>query len=306
MTEIQKQSILIVDDERINIKALSAVLADDYDLKVATSAAKAFHIANSETQPDLILLDIVMPDIDGYEACKYLKAEPKTSNIPIIFITGKSDEDDEAMGLTLGASDYITKPFRPAIVLARVKTQLKIKQQADLLEQMSYMDSLTNIHNRRYFDMALTSEWQRCWRNQRPLSLLMMDIDCFKQYNDQYGHQQGDFCLQRVADCLTQALRRASDHLARYGGEEFCVILPETDNANACQLAENVRMGIKALHLCHGSSICMDYVTLSIGVATALPSPEKTPASLILSADELLYQAKKTGRNRVSCQLPAQ
>ena len=304
MAENNKACILIVDDERINIKALSALLCDDYRIKIALSGRKALEIADSFSAPDLILLDVMMPEMDGYEVCKVIKNTKSTCHIPIIFITGKVDEEDETRGLNLGAVDYITKPFRPAIVSARVKTQIKVKQQSDLLAEMSYLDGLTDIHNRRSFDETLEIEWQSSLRYKRPLSLLMMDIDCFKQYNDFYGHQQGDSCLQSVASCLKNSIMRSTDHIARYGGEEFCVILPETGHESACDFAEKLREKVDAMHINHASSNCVDHITLSIGVATDVPTEGKTAKSLICSADAFLYQAKASGRNKVAFERP--
>ena len=224
----EQQKILIVDDQAENIQILSGILNEQYTLHFATTGAKAIAVAQ-EQLPDLILLDLFLPDINGYEVCNSLKSEEETSEIPVIFVTVSDDCDDEAKGLALGAIDYMTKPLNPAIVRARVKNHLDLKRYHDLLRNISEIDGLTCIPNRHKFDSVFLKEWRRGVRNKQPLSVIMLDIDCFKEYNDGLGHLAGDDCLKQVAQVLSQNLRRPADIVARYGGEEFVCILPGTD-----------------------------------------------------------------------------
>lgn len=291
--------ILIVDDQVSNIQLLAAMLGDDYRVRVATSGPDALEIAESAPQPDLILLDIVMPDMDGYEVCRRLKANPATQNIPVIFITALSSEADEERGLNLGAIDYIAKPLSAPIVRARVRNHAILKRKADLLESLAHVDSLTNIANRRRFDHTLQLEWRRCQRAGVPLALLLIDIDAFKAYNDHYGHGKGDLCLTMVASTLSAGLMRPADSVARYGGEEFAVLLPETDCATATLLGERLRERITAKRIPHAPAQRHESVTISVGCAAMLPGESHLPQELIDTADRNLYAAKRAGRNRV-------
>lgn len=226
---LAQRTVLIVDDQPDSIQVLARLIKDDYRVRVATGGEKALEIAAGEDPPDLILLDVEMPGIDGYEVCRRLKFHPRTVGIPVLFITARNDPEDEERGLTLGAVDYISKPFRPAVVRARVRNHMRLKVKSDLLEQYSMRDSLTNVANRRLFDARLAEAWARALREGHDLTLILMDIDHFKQYNDHYGHGAGDDCLCRVARALHTPLQRPGDLLARYGGEEFIALLPETD-----------------------------------------------------------------------------
>lgn len=294
-----KQKVLIVDDSPTSLKVLGELLKADYAVYVATSGKAALEKAVADP-PDLILLDIIMSDLDGYEVCRRLKAEESTKDIPVIFITAKSEEDDEVRGLALGAVDYITKPFRLPIVKARVQTHLELKRKTDILESISSKDGLTGIFNRRQFDTVFTVEWKRALRNKRPLAVIMIDIDCFKLYNDNYGHQAGDECLKAVARTLSDTLQRASDFVARYGGEEFVVILPETDPDTAFFIGKKLRSSVAALKIEHSFSTVAPYVTVSVGVASAVPALDMDSQTLLELADNALYEAKQSGRNRVT------
>ncbi|WP_411679715.1 diguanylate cyclase domain-containing protein [Clostridium thailandense] len=295
----EKQSILIVDDAIENIKILVELLRYDYSVKVATSGEKALKIAFSNNPPDLIILDVVMPNLDGYEVCKKLKASPITHNIPIIFITVKDSEEDEIEGFELGAADYITKPIRPVVVKARVKTHAKLKKYTDLLLNISYCDGLTGIPNRRRFDEYLKMELTVALREKVPLSLIMLDIDHFKLFNDNYGHQLGDSCLIKVAQELNSTIKRKNNLFARYGGEEFACILPNTKLQNAIEIAERFRMKVIELKIPHVHSLISDQITISLGVASIVPDHHSTVEALITGADNALYKAKKSGRNIV-------
>jgi len=291
--------VLIVDDSPVNIKFLGAALRDSYKVRFATTGEKALEIASSESPPDLILLDIVMPNMDGYEVCKRLKGNDRTRKIPVIFITAKGETEDETKGLELGAVDYIIKPFSLPIVKARVNTHVKLKKKSDYLEKLTYLDSLTNIANRKRFDEFVQQEWSRAMRNQTVLSMVLMDVDFFKNFNDNYGHSAGDECLARIAQSLTDTLARSTDFVARFGGEEFIAVLPETNFEHAGEIAEKMRFNIENLNIQHSHSDVCQMVTLSLGVATTIPSRCSTAADLIKAADDALYKAKARGRNQV-------
>lgn len=299
-TEFRKEkTILIIDDSPINIEHLAQVLKSEYNIKVANSGESGIEVARAQ-RPDLILLDIVMPNIDGYEVCRRLKAGDGTRNIPIIFISTKTDMEDETRGLELGAVDYITKPFRTPIVKARVRTQIQLKHNSDLLEKLALIDALTNLPNRRRFEQILKREWSRCRRSQAPISIMILDIDHFKQFNDHYGHPAGDRCLKRVAQALPIPLKRPADSIFRYGGEEFIAVLPETDHSVALKLAEKMRLQVASLAIpqVQGKDT-QPYISISIGVTTNIPSSRSNPKMLVQLADKMLYEAKHSGRNCV-------
>lgn len=282
-----------------NIKLLANGLKNEYQILVANNGIKALSIARSDTPPDLILLDILMPDINGYEVCRLLKNDPLTHDIPIIFVSALNDTFDEEKGLNLGAVDYISKPFHLPIVRARIRNQMMLKRKTDLLENMSHLDGLTQIANRRQFDERFEQETARCIRNHQYLAIIMIDIDFFKAYNDNYGHGKGDQCLIKVANALDQVLQRASDLFARYGGEEFVAILPDTPPDSVHQLAENMRLVIEQLALEHAYSPISNHVTISVGFACEVMTQTEQAQSLLNKADKALYEAKANGRNRV-------
>jgi len=293
------QNILVVDDARLNIQIMSDILANDYNLFCASSGSEAIEIAMSESL-DLILLDVIMPGMDGYEVCRRLKSNPHTKNVPVIFISAMTEVKDETKGLEMGAIDYIFKPVNPAIVKVRVKNHLELKKYRDILEQQSLLDGLTGIANRRHFDEIFDKEWRRALRGNDTLSLVFLDIDFFKKYNDYYGHLAGDDCLRQVGNALKKSLQRAGDLVARYGGEEFVIILPSTSQMEALKVAEKVRRHIEGLKIAHLRSDVSEYVTVSVGVATINPGIHINPVLLIEQADIALYQAKTRGRNRAS------
>lgn len=239
------------------------------------------------------------PEMDGYEVCRQLKENPDTRNVPIIFVTAKGDYSDEEQGLNLGAVDYIVKPFYLPIVRARVRTQLALKRKTDMLESLASLDGLTGIPNRRRFDEMLLSEWKRSSRAGISLSLMMMDIDYFKPFNDRYGHGAGDECLKRVANALSEALNRPGDLVARYGGEEFSAILPDTELEGAHLLAQRFRQAVEGLNIPHASSKASERVTLSVGFVAGVPSMGGRAEDFLAAADRMLYEAKEEGRNRV-------
>jgi len=290
--------LLVVDDQPINIQALYQIFHTDHEVFMATSGAQALDIC-ANNPPDLILLDVVMPGMDGLEVCRRLKADPLTANIPVIFVTGQSDPADETRGFETGAVDFISKPVNPAVVRARVKTHLTLKAQTDLLRSLVFIDGLTGVANRRHFDESFATEWRHCRRKTSSLALLMIDIDFFKLYNDHYGHPAGDACLQAVGATLKQGFGRSHDLVARYGGEEFVCLMPECDRAGALIKAEALRLAIAQLAIPHAASPVALVVTLSIGVAALVPGEQDQPRDLVNLADLALYKAKKEGRNRV-------
>ena len=289
--------VLIVDDAPSNLAILTETLRAHYDIRIASSGYEALRLVD-ENPPDLILLDIVMPDLDGYEVCRRLKERAATRNIPIIFLTSKGEVADETLGLALGAVDYIIKPISVPIVQARVRTHVELKRRGDLLEALSMRDGLTGIPNRRFFDDCLDRAWRQGLRTARPLSLLMADIDYFKDYNDTYGHMAGDECLKLVARTLTGVLNRPCDLAARFGGEEFTVVLEDTDVAGALHVAETMRAAVQDLGLPHAGSHIAPMVTISLGAACSVPTATSTPEALLCLADRKLYEAKQAGRNR--------
>lgn len=294
-----RQTVLIVDDSVENIEVLGEVLSSDYEVRFALSGRDALKCFEGDDPIDLVLLDIVMPEMDGYQVCKALKAEEKTRDIPVLFVTSLSDVEDETRGLGLGAIDYITKPISPPIVRARVRNHLELKRQRELLEDLCSIDGLTCIPNRRRFDETLEQEWSRSIRSDHPISLIMMDIDCFKAYNDNYGHVAGDECLRLLAQTLHCSMRRGGDLAARYGGEEFVVLLPETDLDGAVAVAGILKSEVESLNIKHAHSEVADKVTVSIGVATIVPSLDSSQETLLKAADNALYEAKENGRNQI-------
>lgn len=295
---LARPRLLVVDDQPVNIRSLHEIFRHDHEVFISTSGIQALEMSR-KCSPDLILLDIVMPDIDGLEVCRRLKSDPETRDIPVIFVTAQDKPDDETSGLGAGAVDFITKPVNPAVVRARVRTHLTLKAQSDLLRSLVFIDGLTGVANRRRFDESLDAEWRRCRRIKSPLSLFMVDIDHFKLYNDSYGHQAGDACLQEVAMILKGQLGRSHDLVARYGGEEFVCLLPDIRMANALQKAGTMVRAVRERGVPHGSSTTDPVVTISLGAAVTVPGPDLRPDDLISAADEQLYAAKRLGRNRV-------
>ncbi|MBF0262024.1 MAG: diguanylate cyclase [Magnetococcales bacterium] len=291
-------TILIVDDESINIAVLTDILEERYEILFATDGKKAMELAKS-AQPDLILLDVKMPGMDGHEVCARLKEERDTVHIPIIFVTAMSDENDEARGLELGAMDYITKPVSPPVVKARVRNQIELKNARDQLMRLAITDGLTGLSNRRHFDGTLEKEHQRLARSRGLLSLILFDLDHFKAFNDTYGHLAGDDCLRQVGGVVLQTLTRVADLGARYGGEEFVCLLPETGHEGAVVMAEKLRAGIQGLKILHTKSTAAQVVTTSLGVVTVRCIAGRSPLHVVALADEQLYAAKSAGRNRV-------
>lgn len=297
MDKESKQRILIIDDDKINIMTLQEILGSTYKLYVATNGVRALELANTHL-PDIILLDIVMPDMDGFEVITILKSSETTAHIPVIFTTGLANFEDEKKGFLLKAADYITKPFNPEITLLRVKNQLTIQDQLRTIKRLSMTDQLTNIANRRGFDIRFNEEWSAAAIKNDPLSIMMIDIDNFKSYNDKYGHTEGDVILATLAQIMLEDLNKDKHFLARWGGEEFVVILADTCEEEALILAESLREGVKKTSIkLNNGKVCN--ITISIGVNSCFPIEGHSKATFISGADEALFRAKRDGRDLV-------
>lgn len=291
-----KGKLLIVDDQPANIRVMAEALRDDYELFFATSGERALEIV-AAGGIELVLLDVVMPGLDGFEVCRRMKADEATSLIPVFFVTAREEVGDEARGFDLGAVDYITKPIQPPIVRARVRTHIELKRTRDLLESLASIDAVTTIANRRRFDSSIDTEWKRCARSQSPLTVAIADVDFFKSFNDTYGHTRGDECLRSVALAIRSIARRPGDLAARYGGEEFALVLPETDGEAARTIMDSMLEAVRGLAIAHGGSSCADHVTISAGAATIVPRIDAHHSVIVEAADAALYEAKQTGRN---------
>ncbi|MCL2761876.1 MAG: diguanylate cyclase, partial [Treponema sp.] len=282
---------------KANIFALTYILSPEYTVYAAKNGRDAVEIAQAY-MPDVILLDIVMPEMDGYAVITALKSSEKTKEIPVIFITGLCNAEAEEKGLALGASDYISKPFSSAIVKLRVRNQIQIQDQIKMIKDFSMTDLLTGLPNRRSFDYRLQLEWEHAKRYKTALSIVIVDIDRFKMYNDTYGHLQGDTALQSVANNIEQSLNRSIDFVARWGGEEFFILLPTTNLSGALKTAENIRQNVENTPIPYINDK-ITKVTISAGVNTITPLRDDSARDFIDRADQAVYTAKKTGRNRV-------
>jgi diguanylate cyclase (GGDEF)-like protein len=294
----QPSTVLVVDDTPDSLALIRTVLGTEHRVLTAADAEDATRVARQE-EPDLIMLDVRMPGVDGYQLCIQLKADPVTREIPVIFVTAMDEEREEAKGLELGAIDYITKPLSPPILRARVRNHIDLKRQRDQLRRLSAVDGLTGLANRRAFGEALEKEWRSAIRRNTAISLLMTDVDDFKQFNDAYGHLAGDDVLRRVAKGLSGAVMRPADMVARYGGEEFVVLLPDTGANEAALVADRLMMAVRRLAIPHEHSRGWQFVSVSVGLASARPSRDMGQNELLDLADRMLYQAKNSGRNRV-------
>jgi diguanylate cyclase (GGDEF)-like protein len=320
-------NILIVDDSEDQLLVLKSILnAEGYrNIHLVESAEKAFEFLglNSKKKKkdiDLILMDVTMPGINGIEACGTIKKEEALKDIPIIMVTALREETHLQSAFHAGAMDYITKPISKIELLARVHSALRLKRETDSrkerereivemaeqldaankqLTRMSYMDGLTAVPNRRYFEEFFTREWKNAIRLNGYISLIMFDIDCFKAYNDTYGHLIGDDCLMKIANNLSKTLKRPRDFLCRYGGEEFIAVLPDTDEKGALKVANRFLQVTKKLKIKHKNSSAGKNVTISIGVATAKPGRKEKSSSLVNKTDKALYLAKQSGRDCV-------
>ena len=288
---------LLVDDEEVNIYALKIILeARGYRCLTASNGADGLRIA-AEALPDVVILDIHMPVMDGYEVCRRLKDDPRTKPIPVLFLTARHRDMDEVIrGLDIGANDYVTKPFNPEELVARVGVMVRVRTAEEMVRHASYTDELTQLYNRRFLQQRLEEEMHRASRYSLRLSCIMLDIDHFKSINDKHGHAAGDYVLQQVAAIMRRHVRR-SDLAIRYGGEEFMLILFENDMNGSLRVAERVRSDVES-HSFEWKEVPMR-LTISSGVAV-FPAPGiSMPDELIARADSALYKAKASGRNMV-------
>lgn len=297
--DLQGSVILVVDDQPINIQTIYNLLSDDYTILAATSGDEALEICFSESPPDLILLDVIMEGKSGIEVCKLLKQRNTTAEIPVIFVTSFQKQTEENECWNCGGVDFIPKPINPITLKNRVRAHLTIKRQKDALLELVYIDGLTGVFNRRYFDIHIKKINKNSERSDTDNALLMIDIDCFKHYNDTYGHVLGDEVLKTVAITIKDSLKRSCDFVARYGGEEFAVVLPDTDLNGATKVAQVLNNTVKGLKIIHEGTE-HHVVTISIGVSTMLNAKE-SERDLVDDADHFLYEAKETGRNKVLC-----
>lgn len=309
--------VLLVDDSRAS-RALTAtyLLEMGHPAIEAADGNQAVALYQQEA-PDVVLLDVEMPGMDGYAAAREIRRlERDGAWTPIIFLSGRVGDEDVARGIDAGGDDYITKPVSPVVLRAKLlamrritdmrKQLVTVSQQLQdvnrALVKLSSQDGLTGIANRRAFDTSIELEWQRGMRSGKPLALILGDIDYFKRYNDEYGHQAGDSCLKLVAAALSAQARRVSDTAARFGGEEFVLLLPEASVPDALAIAEEILSSVRALGIPHARSEAASCVTMSLGVAVCVPGRKSAPQQLIEAADKALYQAKSDGRNRCAFQ----
>lgn len=300
LNDLLPPTVLIIDDDRINRTALAELLQNDCRLLLAKDGPSGLEILERE-HVALVLLDVSMPGMDGYEVLGRMRTNPHTKNIAVIFITGMSEDADEERGLLLGAADYVQKPIRPAIVRARVSSHLKLVMQRRALERQALQDGLTGIANRRYFDEVLEHSIRHAAREHQSLGVALFDVDHFKQYNDFYGHVEGDEALKQVAFILSDFARRPGDLAARYGGEEFVLLMPATDQL--AQQLKGIRNALLRCRLPHARSSTSEFLTLSCGGIVVWPDHETSAQSLLERADKLLYKAKQQGRNQVQVEV---
>lgn len=310
-TVMPKPHVMIVDDDPVAVRVITKVLGDEATVCVATNGLEAVELART-ANPDLVLLDAELPGLGGFDVCRRIKAMLELAHVPVMIVTSHRDEAFELEGFDAGASDFVTKPVNHQLLRVRIRSHLRVKWMADELVSSARTDQLTTIANRRRFDEVLVSEWSRAHRSSEALSIILLDVDYFKRFNDSYGHVAGDECLRRVATTLRDACLRPGDLVARYGGEEFGVILPETPVAGAVCVAKRMLEAVTLLALPHSASMAAPFVTMSAGIASYSPQQEYPPSrrvtsgevnvsqvgQLVADADAALYAAKAAGRAR--------
>ena len=288
--------IVVADDDRLSAMVIAAALRSEFDVVLASTGAEVLdRVAAGDI--DLILLDVMMPDLDGFEVCRRLKDHSQSAKIPVIFVTSLEETSDETHGFAVGGVDYIMKPIRPSVVRARVHTHVELKRSRDALERLAAVDPLTGIANRRAFDATLQQEWRRSQRSRRWLSLALLDVDHFKQFNDRHGHLAGDERLRTIATSLAESTQRGGELTARYGGEEFALILPDLDPA---MMQSNMRVVMNHVAFVRPSATTPsshETITVSIGAISIVAPREAKETSALATADTLLYQAKASGRD---------
>ncbi|MBW2097526.1 MAG: diguanylate cyclase [Deltaproteobacteria bacterium] len=295
--------ILIVDDSRLIAHVAKTILTKQgHEVILAQDGLAGLQAAKSE-HPDLILLDLIMPVMDGYQVCQGLKEEDSTKEIPIIMLTSKAEPADKVKGLELGALDYVVKPFDEGELIARVNIQLRLKQLYEALQEknrqlreLANRDGLTGLYNHRYFHEQLSKDFLRAKRYHESLSCILLDIDYFKKFNDTYGHQTGDIVLSTLGQVIRDSIRD-SDFAARYGGEEFALVLYHADRPTAVNVAERLRQMVEHCEVRDKDHVL--HVTISLGVATFPHEQISNPKQIVECADKALYKAKENGRNRV-------
>jgi two-component system chemotaxis family response regulator WspR len=326
--------VLLVDDQAMVAEGIRRMIADEPDISFHYCSDPKMAVREAiACKATVILQDLVMPDVDGMTLVRFYRNNPTTRDVPVIVLSSKDDPNIKSDAFDQGATDYLVKLPEKVELLARIRAHAKsyiaqrerdeafshLRSMQEQLEKMnnelarsnrelqrlSSMDGLTGLANRRQFDTTLEAEWQRAIRSDLPLSLIFADIDFFKRYNDHYGHQCGDDCLQKVAAALQETIHRPADLVSRYGGEEFVMILPETTDEGALAVAEKVLATITALGIPHANSQAADHVTLSMGVATLCPREDSSPQELVETADKMLYRAKERGRNCIEVALPS-
>jgi len=299
--EKPKHCILLIDDDPMQLMMLGRILSPQYDVKMAKGGSAGLKLA-AEHNIDLVLLDLVMEDMSGYEALGLLKESEETNDIPVIIISSSTSNDDEIKALALGAVDYIRKPYTEVVINLRVKIHLQLVAQMKTIKNFSLVDGLTGVNNRRNFDQMIKSAWSYTRRAKESFSVLLLDIDEFKQFNDKYGHVNGDICLKVVANTIRETLKRGSDSVYRWGGEEFVMLLPSTPLDGAMIMAERIRENITAtaIHL-GGEPI---FVTVSIAVGAVAPAAidlsfDQAIVNFYADLEKTLHRAKENGCNRV-------
>jgi len=295
---VLEQTILIVDDEKSNRRILKTLLQEQAKIIFAKNGHQAIELAKKH-RPDLILLDVLMPDFSGFDVIDILKNDNQTMGIAVIFITGLTNSDDEAQGFSLGCCDYIYKPFKSNVVIARVMMHLELIRQRKILNDIAHIDALTGVSNRRKMDEVLTEEIAANNRNKTTMVIAMLDIDFFKPFNDNYGHGAGDIALRQVGDILRESCKRPRDFVARYGGEEFVVILPDSTLEGATLVLNGIINNIREKEIVHQYSEVASVLTVSIGAIVIADCPSCTVEAILKESDELLYQAKDNGRNQL-------
>jgi diguanylate cyclase (GGDEF)-like protein len=296
--EASRARLLVVDDQPLNILALHEIFDGTHDVFMASSGEQALDFCRA-TPPDLVLLDVVMPQMSGLEVCRRLKQDPETALIPVIFVTALDNPAEEEACWEAGGVDFITKPINAHTTRNRIRAHLTLKRQADVLRRLAWIDGLTGLANKRQFDERWIYEWKRCRRDGLCLAVAIIDIDSFKAYNDTYGHLPGDDCLRNVAAALRDSLVRPGDLVARTGGEEFTCVMPDADANGAQRIAERIDRAIRALQIPHAGA-ALAFVTVSVGLAVMQPIGNESPESLLKRADRALYRAKSEGRARIS------
>jgi len=293
--------VLIVDDVPEHLLILSGMLeGQGIQVSTATNGDRALRIAQL-FMPDLVLLAVEMAGMDGYTVCKAMKSNPFLRGIPVIFTIPAGDEESEIRALELGAVDCVTRPFKEAVVKLRIKTHLELKRQREVLENLSRLDGLTGIANRRAFEERLDQERRRASRTREKIALAMVDVDCLKAYNELHGHLAADDCLCQIAATLQSSFNRAGDFVARYDGEEFAVLLPAMGGDALPVVAERMRVAVERLNIPHGGSPVSPWVTVSVGGVVFQPDKRKGSSDLIERAERQLRLAKSAGRNQVRC-----